>query len=85
MELLQALGTAANIMFLGMLCVLLFLVLLIIIINIVANVVAKCCPVKTQPSVLLAKTTSPCTSTEVIAAITIAIHLYRCRDIKPEN
>ena len=71
MDVLEALGTAANIMMLGMVCVFSFLGLLVIVINIIA----KLCPEEVK--VLPAKQVNGQVSPDIVAAISAAVHKYR--------
>ena len=79
MDVTQALGTAANIMLLGMVCVFVFLGLLVIGINVLAKIAGNYQvdqPVVSQGS---QQSPVPAVPADVVAAISAAVHQYRAK------
>jgi len=73
MDVVEALGIAANIMLLGMVCVFAFLGILVIAIK----VVAKYCPEEVKVAPPKQANVNGQVSPDVVAAISAAVHKYR--------
>jgi oxaloacetate decarboxylase gamma subunit len=81
MDISQALGMAANIMLLGMVCVFSFLGLLVIGVKLLAKYCSEEAPVAPVKSVIPNNQVSP----NVVAAISAAVHKYRHSRGKPQD
>ncbi len=73
MDITQALGIAANIMLLGMVCVFVFLGLLVVAIKILERFAKE----EISPVTAAATNSTPAVDNNVIAAISAAVHQYR--------
>jgi len=81
MDISHALGIAANIMLLGMVCVFSFLGLLVI----AVKVLAKFCPEETPVAPVKSPIPNNQVNPNVVAAISAAVHKYRNSRGKPQD
>jgi len=81
MDISHALGIAANIMLLGMVCVFSFLGLLVI----AVKVLAKFCPEEAPVTPVKSHIPNNQVSPNVVAAISAAVHKYRNSRGKPQD